>query len=119
MVVDGQFKDEAVAKKAAEELLTTYPLLRVEIYDASAKVRTLVNYMGDGRPQASTPVAEPRSGRRVQRRAVEHGAAMGPGRLALLGVSRLGIRKDKTLPHRVAHLIISGAVSRHAAINAR
>ena len=46
MIVDGhfkkQFEDEAVAKKAAEELLTTYPLLRVEIYDASAKVRTLV-----------------------------------------------------------------------------
>jgi hypothetical protein len=47
MVVDGhfkrQFEDEAAAKNAAEELLTTYPLLRVEIYDASTKVRTLVN----------------------------------------------------------------------------
>jgi hypothetical protein len=46
IVVDGHFKkrfeDEAAAKKAAEELLTTYPILRVEIYDASAKVRTLV-----------------------------------------------------------------------------
>jgi hypothetical protein len=46
MVVDGhfkkQFEDEAAAKEAAEELLTTYPMLRVEIYDASAKARTLV-----------------------------------------------------------------------------
>jgi hypothetical protein len=46
LVVDGIFKKEfgssAVAQKAANELLKNYPMLRVEIYDASTKVRTLV-----------------------------------------------------------------------------
>jgi hypothetical protein len=46
MVVDGHFKtqfdDEGAAKKAATELLVIYPMLQVEIYDASSKVRTLV-----------------------------------------------------------------------------
>jgi hypothetical protein len=46
MVVDGHFKkqfaDAPAAKKACAELLTKYPVLRVEIYDASAKVRSLV-----------------------------------------------------------------------------
>ena len=46
LVVDGIFKKEfetdAAAQKAAKELLTKYPMLRVETYDASSKVRTLV-----------------------------------------------------------------------------
>jgi hypothetical protein len=46
LVVDGIFKKEfetdAAAEKAAKELLTKYPMLRVETYDASSKVRTLV-----------------------------------------------------------------------------
>ena len=46
MVVDGHFKnhfsEESAAKKAATELLTRYPMLRVEIYDARAKARTKV-----------------------------------------------------------------------------
>jgi hypothetical protein len=46
LVVDGIFKKEfesgAVAQKAAIELLKNYPTLRVEVYDASTKVRTLV-----------------------------------------------------------------------------
>jgi hypothetical protein len=46
LVVDGIFKKEfessAAAQKAASELLKNYPMLRVEIYDASTKVRTLV-----------------------------------------------------------------------------
>ncbi len=46
MVVDGHFKtqfsDEGAALKAAKELLASYPMLKVEIYDASAKVRTLI-----------------------------------------------------------------------------
>jgi hypothetical protein len=46
LVVDGIFKKEfessAVAQKAAIELLKNYPMLRVEVYDASTKVRTLV-----------------------------------------------------------------------------
>jgi hypothetical protein len=44
--VDGIFKKEfesdAAAQKAAKELLTKYPMLRVETYDASTKARTLV-----------------------------------------------------------------------------
>src|ERR1022692_1241362 len=40
LVVDGhfktQFESEAVAQKAAKELLGNYPMLRVEIYDASS-----------------------------------------------------------------------------------
>jgi len=46
MIVDGHFKtqfsDERAAKKAAKELLVSYPMLKVEVYDASAKVRTLI-----------------------------------------------------------------------------
>jgi hypothetical protein len=43
MVVDGHFKtqfsDESAAKKAAKELLSNYPMLQIEIYDATAKTR--------------------------------------------------------------------------------
>ena len=46
MVVDGHFKtsfeDKSAAKKAAAELLTKFPMLQIEIYDASTKARTLV-----------------------------------------------------------------------------
>ena len=46
MIVDGHFKtqfsDEGAAMKAAKELLASYPMLKVEVYDASAKVRTLI-----------------------------------------------------------------------------
>ena len=46
MVVEGHFKnhfsEESAAKKAATELLTRYPMLRVEIYDARTRVRTKV-----------------------------------------------------------------------------
>jgi hypothetical protein len=34
-------ESEADAKKAAKELLGNYPMLKVEIYNASAKARTL------------------------------------------------------------------------------
>jgi hypothetical protein len=47
MVVDVRFEDEAVAKKAAEELLTTCAMLRVEIHNASAPVRTSINSTGE------------------------------------------------------------------------
>ena len=46
MVVDGHFKnhfsEESAAKKSATELLTRYPMLQVEIYDATTKARTRV-----------------------------------------------------------------------------
>jgi len=46
LVVDGHFKtqfaEKAAAMKAASELLEKYPMLQVEIYDASSKSRTLV-----------------------------------------------------------------------------
>ena len=46
LVVDGhfqtQFESDAAAQKFAKELLTNYPMLHVEIYDASTKGRTLV-----------------------------------------------------------------------------
>ena len=46
LVVDGHFKtqfaEKAAAMKAATELLAKYPMLQVEIYDASSKSRTLV-----------------------------------------------------------------------------
>ena len=46
LVVDGHFKtqfaEEGAAKKAAVELLAKYPMLQVEIYDASSKSRALV-----------------------------------------------------------------------------
>ena len=44
LVVDGHFKtqfaEEGAANKAAVELLAKYPMLQVEIYDASSKSRT-------------------------------------------------------------------------------
>jgi hypothetical protein len=46
LIVDGHFKTEFVenkaAKKAAAELLAKYPMLKIEIYDASSKSRTSV-----------------------------------------------------------------------------
>jgi hypothetical protein len=46
IVVDGHFKnlfeEKTAAKKAATELLAKYPMLQIEIYDASSKARTLV-----------------------------------------------------------------------------
>jgi hypothetical protein len=46
MVVDGQFKtqfsEESTAKKSVIELLANFPRLQVEIYDATAKCRTLM-----------------------------------------------------------------------------
>jgi hypothetical protein len=49
MVVDGHFKsyfaEESVAKKAAAELLTRYPMIQIEIYDARVKKRTGVQNM--------------------------------------------------------------------------
>ena len=44
LIVDRHFKTEFVeekaAKKAAAELLAKYPMLKIEIYDASSKSRT-------------------------------------------------------------------------------
>jgi hypothetical protein len=46
MVVDGHFKtqfsEESAAKKAASELLANFPMLQIEIYNATAKSRTLI-----------------------------------------------------------------------------
>jgi hypothetical protein len=46
MVVDGHFKaqfaEEGTAKKDAAKLLAKYPMLKIEIYDASSKSRALV-----------------------------------------------------------------------------
>jgi hypothetical protein len=46
MVVDGHFKtqfsEESAAKKAASELLPRFPMLQVEIDNATAKSRTLI-----------------------------------------------------------------------------
>ena len=46
LVVDGHFKtqfaEEGAAKKVAIELLAKYPMLQIEIYDASSKSRTFV-----------------------------------------------------------------------------
>ena len=46
LVVDGHFKTEfaekVAATKAATELLAKYPMLQVEIYDASSKSRSSV-----------------------------------------------------------------------------
>ena len=46
MVVDGHFKtqfaEQSVAKQAAKELLANYPMLKIEIYNPAAKVRTLI-----------------------------------------------------------------------------
>jgi hypothetical protein len=44
LVVDGHFKTQfaeaEAARKAATELLAKYPMLQVEIYDASSRSRT-------------------------------------------------------------------------------
>jgi hypothetical protein len=46
IVVDGHFKtqfsEESAAKKAATELLANFPMLQIEIYNATAKSRTLM-----------------------------------------------------------------------------
>jgi hypothetical protein len=46
MVVDGHFKnqfsEESAAKKAATDLLAHFPMLQIEICDATAKSRTLI-----------------------------------------------------------------------------
>ena len=46
ILVDGHFKtefaEEGAARKAATELLAKYPMLKIEIYDASSKSRALV-----------------------------------------------------------------------------
>jgi len=46
LVVDGHFKthfaEKVAAEKAATELLAKYPMLQIEIYDASSRSRTLV-----------------------------------------------------------------------------
>jgi hypothetical protein len=47
MVVDGKLKgnfaDEQAAKAAGEELLEKFPMLRVEVFNAKARVRTKVD----------------------------------------------------------------------------
>ena len=47
VIVDGHFKSEFDTLEAAEEsgrkLKTTYPMLQIEIYDAAAKLRTLLS----------------------------------------------------------------------------
>lgn len=46
IIVDGHFKtefdEEQAAKKVAAELLAKYPMLKIEIYDASSKSRAPV-----------------------------------------------------------------------------
>ena len=46
IVVDGHFKtefaEEGAARKVATELLAKYPMLKIEIYDASSRSRALV-----------------------------------------------------------------------------
>jgi hypothetical protein len=46
LVVDGHFKTQfetgAAAQKAAKELFVNYPMLQIEIYDASTKSRALI-----------------------------------------------------------------------------
>jgi hypothetical protein len=46
IIVDGHFKtqfaEEKIARKDAAELLANYPMLKIEIYDASSKARSLV-----------------------------------------------------------------------------
>ena len=46
ILVDGHFKtefaEEGAARKAATELLAKFPMLKIEIYDASSKSRALV-----------------------------------------------------------------------------
>ena len=47
VIVDGHFKSEFDTLEAAEEsgrkLKTIYPMLQIEIYDAAAKLRTLLS----------------------------------------------------------------------------
>ena len=47
VVVDGHFKSEFDTAEAAEasgrKLISTYPMLQIEIYDAANKVRTLLS----------------------------------------------------------------------------
>jgi hypothetical protein len=44
LVVDGHFKTEfaehSAAEKAAKELIANYPMLKIEIFDASSKTRS-------------------------------------------------------------------------------
>jgi hypothetical protein len=46
IVVDGHFNtqsvEEKIARKDAAELLAKYPMLKIEIYNAASKARTLV-----------------------------------------------------------------------------
>ena len=46
MIVDGHFKtqfsEESAAVNAAKELLANFPMLQIEIYNATAKTRTLM-----------------------------------------------------------------------------
>ena len=46
IVIDGHFKtqfsEEGAAKKKATELLAKFPMLQIEIYDATAKSRTSI-----------------------------------------------------------------------------
>lgn len=47
MVVDGHFKTQFVdadsARKAAQDLLAKYPMLQIQIFDASTRQRTMIN----------------------------------------------------------------------------
>ncbi|MCP1744179.1 hypothetical protein ABIF65_005841 [Bradyrhizobium japonicum] len=47
VVVDGHFKSEfetaEAAKSAGRKLKSTYPMLKIEIYDAATRVRTLLD----------------------------------------------------------------------------
>jgi hypothetical protein len=47
VIVDGRFKSEFETAEAAElsgrKLKSTYPMLKIEIYDAATKVRTLLS----------------------------------------------------------------------------
>ena len=47
VIVDGRFKSDFETLDAAEasgrKLKSTYPMLRIEIYDAATKVRTLLS----------------------------------------------------------------------------
>jgi hypothetical protein len=69
MVVDGHFKTQL-------ELIATYPMLRVEICDASAQIRTLVKYLGWN--ASASPNPEAVAGSQAERVAlgclVSHGA---------------------------------------------
>jgi hypothetical protein len=46
IIVDGHFKtqflDESAANDAAKKLLSSFPRLRIEVYDAAAGARTLI-----------------------------------------------------------------------------